>query len=132
MLLTILLQVVAADVLGKAGIALSAAIAALAAGYGIGKIGSAATESIARQPEAGGSIRSSMIIVAAMIEGAALFAIIVCLSAPSAPIAVMRSTTSALGSTISLRCSCSLDERLIARVCTVRQSGPSFSISSME
>ena len=53
MLLTILLQVVAADVLGKAGIALSAAIAALAAGYGIGKIGSAATESIARQPEAG-------------------------------------------------------------------------------
>lgn len=81
MLLTILLQVVAADVLGKAGIALSAAIAALAAGYGIGKIGSAATESIARQPEAAGSIRSSMIIVAAMIEGAALFAIIVCLLA---------------------------------------------------
>ena len=81
MLLTILLQAVAADVLGKAGIALAATVAALAAGYGIGKIGSAATESIARQPEAGGSIRSSMIIVAAMIEGAALFAIIVCLLA---------------------------------------------------
>ena len=47
----------------------------------MGKIGSAATESIARQPEASGNIRSSMIIVAAMIEGAALFAIIVCLLA---------------------------------------------------
>ena len=81
MLLTILLQAVAADVLGKAGIALAAAVAALAAGYGIGKIGSAATESIARPTKAGGSIRSSMIIVAAMIEGAALFAIIVCLLA---------------------------------------------------
>ena len=70
-----------AEAIGKIGIALGAAIAALAAGYGIGKIGSSATESIARQPEAGGDIRSSMIIVAAMIEGAALFAIIVCLLA---------------------------------------------------
>ena len=81
MLLTILLQAVAGEALGKVGIALGAAIAAIAAGYGIGKIGSAATESIARQPEASGNIRSSMIIVAAMIEGAALFAIIVCLLA---------------------------------------------------
>lgn len=81
MLLTILLQAVVSEAIGKIGIALGAAIAALAAGYGIGKIGSSATESIARQPEAGGDIRSSMIIVAAMIEGAALFAIIVCLLA---------------------------------------------------
>ena len=82
MLLTILLQAVASEAIGKVGIALGAAVAALAAGfYGIGKIGSSATESIARQPEAGGDIRSSMIIVAAMIEGAALFAIIVCLLA---------------------------------------------------
>ena len=81
MLLTILLQAVASEAIGKIGIALGAAIAALAAGYGIGKIGSSAPESIARQPEAGGDIRSSMIIVAAMIEGAALFAIIVCLLA---------------------------------------------------
>ncbi len=81
MLLTILLQAVASEAIGKIGIALGAAIAALAAGYGIGKIGSSTTESIARQPEAGGDIRSSMIIVAAMIEGAALFAIIVCLLA---------------------------------------------------
>ena len=81
MLLTILLQAVASEAIGKVGIALGAAVAALAAGYGIGKICSSATESIARQPEAGGDIRSSMIIVAAMIEGAALFAIIVCLLA---------------------------------------------------
>ena len=81
MLLTILLQAVASEALGKVGIALGAAIAAIAAGYGIGKIGFTATESIARQPEASGNIRSSMIIVAAMIEGAALFAIIVCLLA---------------------------------------------------
>ena len=81
MLLTILLQAVASEALGKVGIALGAAIAAIAAGYGIGKIGSTATESIARQPEASGNIRSSMIIVAAMIEGAALFAITVCLLA---------------------------------------------------
>lgn len=81
MLLTILLQAVVSEALGKVGIALGAAIAAIAAGYGIGKIGSTATESIARQPEASGNIRSSMIIVAAMIEGAALFAIIVCLLA---------------------------------------------------
>ena len=80
MLLTILLQAVAGEALGKVGIALGAAVAALAAAYGIGRIGSAATESIAR-PEAGGSIRSAMIIVAAMIEGASLFAIIVCLLA---------------------------------------------------
>lgn len=79
MLMTILLQAVAGPVLGKAAAALGAALAALAAGYGIGKIGSTATESIARQPEAAGDIRSSILILSAMIEGAALFAIIVCL-----------------------------------------------------
>ncbi len=81
MLLTILLQAVAGSAIGKAGIAIGAAIAALAAGIGLGKIGSSATESIARQPEANGSIRTTMIIVAAMVEGASLFAIIVCLLA---------------------------------------------------
>ncbi|MFA6592713.1 MAG: ATP synthase F0 subunit C [Bacteroidales bacterium] len=79
MLLTVLLQAVAGAALGKLGAAFGAAIAAFAAGIGIGKIGTSATESIARQPEAAGNIRTSMIIVAAMIEGAALFAIIVCL-----------------------------------------------------
>ena len=77
----ILLQTVAGAVLGKVGAALGAALAAFAAGYGIGKVGTSTMEAIARQPEAAGSIRSSMIIVAGMIEGAALLAIIVCLLA---------------------------------------------------
>ena len=57
--------------------ALGAGIAALAAGIGIGMIGSKATESIARKPEAAADIRSAMILTAAFVEGAALFAIIV-------------------------------------------------------
>lgn len=81
MLLTILLQAVAGAAIGKVGAAIGAAIAAFAAGFGIGKIGESSVEAIARQPEAAGNIRSSMIIVAGMIEGAALFAIIVCLLA---------------------------------------------------
>jgi F-type H+-transporting ATPase subunit c len=81
MLLTILLQATASAALGTFGAALGAAIAAFAAGYGIGRIGSSANEAIARQPEAAGNIRSSMIVVAGMIEGAALLAIIVCLLA---------------------------------------------------
>ncbi|GAB1404525.1 hypothetical protein MASR1M74_17040 [Lentimicrobium sp.] len=46
---------------------------------GIGNIGRAALESIARQPEAAGDIRSSMIIAAALIEGVAFFAVVVCM-----------------------------------------------------
>ena len=53
-------------------------IAAIGAGIGIGKIGAAAMEAIARQPEATGDIRSNMIVIAALIEGVALFAVIVC------------------------------------------------------
>ncbi|MCH5245447.1 MAG: ATP synthase F0 subunit C, partial [Muribaculaceae bacterium] len=48
------------------------------AGIGIGKIGASAMEAIARQPEATGDIRSNMIIIAALVEGVALFAVIVC------------------------------------------------------
>lgn len=59
------------------GAAFGAGIAAIAAGIGIGKIGSSAMEAIARQPEAAGDIRSSMIVIAALIEGVALFAVIV-------------------------------------------------------
>lgn len=81
MLLTVLLQAAAGAGLGKGIAAIGAGLAAFAAGIGIGKIGEKATESIARQPEAAGNIRTAMIIVAAMIEGAALFAIIVCLMA---------------------------------------------------
>ncbi len=57
--------------------ALGAGIAALGAGLGIGLIGSKATEAISRQPEAAADIRSAMILTAAFVEGAALFAIIV-------------------------------------------------------
>lgn len=60
------------------GASLGAAIAAIGAGIGIGKIGGTAMEAIARQPEAAGDIRSNMIVIAALIEGVALFAVIVC------------------------------------------------------
>ena len=56
--------------------ALGAGMAALAAGIGIGLIGSSATQAIARQPEATGDIRGAMILSAALVEGAALIAII--------------------------------------------------------
>ena len=57
--------------------ALGALGAALGAGIGIGNIGSSAMEAIARQPEVAGDIRSNMIVIAALIEGVALFAVIV-------------------------------------------------------
>ena len=62
-------------------IAIGAGIAVLGsfgAGIGIGKIGGAAMEAIARQPEATSDIRSNMIIAAALVEGVAFFAIVVC------------------------------------------------------
>ena len=53
----------------------------LGAGFGIARIGSAAVESMARQPEAAGDIRGGMILAAALIEGATFFALIVCIIA---------------------------------------------------
>ena len=73
-----ILQAAAGAALGKVGAALAAAIAAIAAAFGIGKIGKSTMESIARQPESASNMRTSLIIAAGMIEGAALFAIIVC------------------------------------------------------
>ena len=61
----------------NAGGAIGAGLAAIGAGIGIGSIGKGAVEGIARQPEAANDIRSSMILAAALVEGAALFAIIV-------------------------------------------------------
>ena len=79
-LLTVLLQaVVDLTPIAKMGAGLGAGIAAIAAGMGIGQIGKSAVESIARQPEAAGDIRSNMIVAAALIEGVAFFAIVVCL-----------------------------------------------------
>lgn len=57
--------------------ALGAGMAALGAGFGIGRIGSSAVESIARQPSASGDIRAAMILTAALIEGVALFGVVV-------------------------------------------------------
>lgn len=70
-----------AEALVGLGAAIGAAIAAIGAGIGIGKIGSSAMEAIARQPEASGDIRSNMIVIAALVEGVALFAVIVCVLA---------------------------------------------------
>ena len=80
MVLTIMiLQAAAGAALGKVGAAIGAAAAALAGAYGIGKIGKSTMEAIARQPESAGNLRTTMLIAAGMVEGAALFAIIVCL-----------------------------------------------------
>jgi len=57
--------------------AIGAGLAVIGAGIGIGRIGGSAMDAIARQPEAGGKIQTAMIIAAALIEGAALFAIVV-------------------------------------------------------
>lgn len=79
-LLAIILQVAASLApIAKMGAGLGAGIAVIGAGLGIGKIGGSALESIARQPEAVGDIRSNMIIAAALVEGVAFFAIVVCL-----------------------------------------------------
>lgn len=61
------------------GAAIGAGIAACGAGVGIGRIGAAANEGIARQPEAAGDIKGGSIILAALIEGVCLFAVVITL-----------------------------------------------------
>jgi len=61
--------------------AFGAGLILLGAGLGIGRIGSSAVESMARQPEVAGNIQTAMIIAAALIEGATFFALIVCIIA---------------------------------------------------
>lgn len=65
----------------KMGGALSAGIAVIGAGLGIGRIGGEAMEAMARQPEKIGDLRSSMIIAAALVEGVAFLAVIIALLA---------------------------------------------------
>ena len=60
---------------------LGAGLAVLGAGLGSGKIGSAAMDAIARQPEAAGKVQTAMIIAAALVEGVALFGVVVALIA---------------------------------------------------
>jgi F-type H+-transporting ATPase subunit c len=65
--------------LGYLSAGLGAGLAVIGVGLGIGKLAAAAMEGSARQPSAIADIRTSMIIAAALIEGATLFAIVVCL-----------------------------------------------------
>ena len=62
---------------GLAG--LGAGVAAVGAGIGVGRIGGSALEAMARQPEMIGDLRANMIVAAALVEGVALFSVILCL-----------------------------------------------------
>ena len=75
-LLSILLDITGS--FSTLGAGLGAGLAVLGAGMGIGRIGSSAVESMARQPEIASNLQTAMLIAAALIEGAALFAIAVC------------------------------------------------------
>jgi F-type H+-transporting ATPase subunit c len=59
--------------------AFGAGLVAIGSAYGIGKLGAAALESMARQPEVAGSIQTAMIIAAALIEGFTFFALFICM-----------------------------------------------------
>jgi F-type H+-transporting ATPase subunit c len=63
------------------GAGIGAGLVVMGGAAGIGRVGGSAVESMARQPEAGGTINTAMLITAAMIEGATLFAVVVCLLA---------------------------------------------------
>jgi len=73
--MNILLETPLANGVAAAG----AGLAAIGAGIGIGRIGGSALESIARQPESLNDIRSNMILAAALVEGAAFFAMVIAL-----------------------------------------------------
>jgi len=72
----VIAQAATAGVHGSLG-GLGAGLAAIGAGIGIGQIGGKAVEAIARQPEAISKIQTNMIIAAALVEGVALFAVVV-------------------------------------------------------
>ena len=74
-----LLALLEAAALAKLGLSIGAGLATIGAALGIGRIGSSAMEAIARQPEAADTISTNMIVIAALVEGVALFAVIVCL-----------------------------------------------------
>ncbi len=67
-----------ASALAYLGAGIGAGIVTIGAGIGIGKIAASASDGTARQPEAAGAIRTTMIIAAAMIEGVALFGAVIC------------------------------------------------------
>jgi F-type H+-transporting ATPase subunit c len=61
------------------GAGIGAGIAVIGAGLGIGKLAGSALEAMGRQPEAAGALRTAMIIAAALIEGIAFFALVICI-----------------------------------------------------
>ena len=71
------LMYVMLDAIANAGGAIGAGLGAIGSGIGIGQIGKGAVEAIARQPESLNDIRANMILTAALVEGVALFAVIV-------------------------------------------------------
>lgn len=79
MLLISMLVAIEGAIIAKLGAVMAAAIVVIGAAMGISKIGVSAMDAIARQPEAADSVRMSMIIIGALVEGVSLFAIIVCL-----------------------------------------------------
>ena len=75
-LMSILLEM--GGLISTLGAGIGAGLAVMGAGMGIGRIGGSAVEAMARQPEIAGKLQTAMLIAAALIEGAALFAIAVC------------------------------------------------------
>jgi len=69
----------AKNYLSLLGAGLGVGLTVIGVGLGIGKIGEAAATGIARQPEAAGNIQTASIILAALIEGAALFGLVIAL-----------------------------------------------------
>lgn len=65
--------------LGYLGAGIGAGISIIGAGLGIGKLAASAMEAMGRQPEAAGAVRTSMLIAAALIEGATFFALVICI-----------------------------------------------------
>jgi F-type H+-transporting ATPase subunit c len=61
------------------GAGLGAGLVLIGAGWGFGRIGATALESMARQPEVAGKVQTAMIVIAALLEGATFFALLVCL-----------------------------------------------------
>ena len=84
MLLSVLLQVAQSAVdYSKSIMVLGTAMIVFGAAWGIGRIGTNAMDSMSRQPEAAGNIRSGMLLACALVEGVSLFAVVVCLIAIS-------------------------------------------------
>ena len=75
--MTSLAILLAADALAKLGATVGGALAVIGAGIGIGKIGGQAMDAMARQPEMQSKLQSSMIVAAALVEGATFFTLII-------------------------------------------------------